>query len=224
VTAQVPRSLTLYWGAASCARVSLIALEEIGVPFTLEAVPKGERARPPYSEINPKGKVPLLVADGRQISENPAIQLFLARAFPAVGLLPREQDAELEALSTMCWFASGIHPQITRARFPASTGASAESLAAVRAHAVEQLAAAFTLIEGRLADREWLLGDWSIVDAYLFWLWFRATGSGMDASAFPRCAGLAARIVERPSVARALERELEHIPAEDVFVGAAPAL
>lgn len=44
-----------------------------------------------------------------------------------------------------------------------------------------------------MSDREWLYGDWSIVDGYLLWLWFRAVGSGMDGSDFPRCADHAQR-------------------------------
>ena len=41
----------------------------------------------------------------------------------------------------------------------------------------------------------------------MLWLWFRATGSGMDGTPFPRCAEHARRNEARPAVARVLDRE-----------------
>jgi glutathione S-transferase len=201
---QPPRELHLYWFPGSCARVTLVALEEIGAPFRL-TVPK--RPSPDYDAVNPKGKVPALVADGRVITENPAIQIFLARSFPDARLLPEEPEAALDALSTMCWFSSGIHPAITRLRFPFSASPPPESHDAVREVARGLLEDAFAILERRLADREWLYGEWTIVDAYMLWCWFRAVGSGLDGSQFPRCADHGARCEQRPSVARALDRE-----------------
>jgi glutathione S-transferase len=199
-----PVDLHLYWFPGSCARVPLVALEEIGVPFEL-TVPR--RPSDEYAAINPKGKVPALVADARVITENPAIQTFLAQSFPEARLLPEEPAAAVEALSTMCWFASGIHPVVGRLRFPASVSPPPESHDALRVAARGQLEEAFAIVEARLADREWLFGDWTIVDAYLLWCWFRAVGLGIDASRFPRCADHGVRCERRPSVTRALDRE-----------------
>ena len=199
-----PADLRLYWFPGSCARVPLVALEEIGAPFEL-TVPR--RPSDEYAAVNPKGKVPALVADGRVITENPAIEAFLARSFPEARLLPEQPEAALEALSTMCWFASGIHPVFGRLRFPASVSPLPESHDAVRAAALGQLEKEFAIAEERLADREWLFGEWTIVDAYLLWCWFRAVGLGIDASRFPRCAEHGRRCEQRDSVARALDRE-----------------
>ena len=101
----------------------------------------------------------------------------------------------------------GIHPSITRLRFPLRFCALPESADSTRASPRATLRHCFEVIEERLAGREWLYDEWSVVDAYLLWCWFRAVGSGMDASGLVRCAAHAAACEERPSVARALDRE-----------------
>ena len=74
----------LYWGPGSCARVPFIALEEAGADFTLHVINRfaGEAKTPEYLAVNPKGKVPTLVVDGSILTENPAIQTYIAGAYP----------------------------------------------------------------------------------------------------------------------------------------------
>jgi glutathione S-transferase len=207
----VPRApeLVVHWSPGSCARVTLVALEETGASYEDRPLPRGDaRAMQDYTRtVNPKGKVPALVADGRVLTETPAIQTYLHGAFPDAGLLP---DDQLEALMLMCWFASGIHPAITRSRFPMFTSDAPETFDAIRRIACDDLRRSFALLEERLADgRAWLLGAWTILDVYLLWLWFRAVGSGLTGAEFPRVDALARRCQERPSVRRILDREAD---------------
>jgi glutathione S-transferase len=203
----VPR-LELVWSPGTCSRVTLVALEEIGEPFTTTLAPMERMSDRAFLELNPKGKVPVLLIDGAAFTENTAIVGYLARLYPEAQLLPvGDPLIETDALATMSWFAAGLHPSITRLRFPlrfCDTPGSAES---TRAHAAATLRGCFEIVEQRLADREWLYERWSVVDAYLLWVWFRAVGSGMDASGLARCASHAAACEARPSVARALDRE-----------------
>ena len=203
--------LQLYWFPGTCARVPYVALEEIGEPFEVTVV-NLFRDREAYKSVNPTGKVPALRANGLMLSENPAIQTFLTKAYPEVRLLPTgDPTLEIDVLSTISWFAAGVHPAITRLRFPRFCTEQPESFDGIRATARAQLAEAFALLEQRLDGREWLYGEWSLVDAYMLWLWFRATGSGMDGVAFPRCADHARRCERRPSVARVLDREEQEL-------------
>lgn len=198
----------LLWYPGTCARVPLVALEEAGASYEAILVNRLGGPDPQHLALNPKGKVPTLVIGGRAITENPAIQTFLARNHPHAHLLPQgDYDLELEALETMSWFAAGVHPPITRLRFPRFFSDRPEAYESIRDVARGQLEEAFIILEGRLADRDWLLGEWSIVDVYLLWLWFRATGSGMDGTPFPACIAHAARCESRPSVAKILDRE-----------------
>src|SRR5438067_190845 len=96
--------LTLYFAPGSSSMAVHIALHEIGVPF--EARPmsfaRNELRAPGYLAINPEGKVPTLMIDGRPLTEVAAILYYLAKRFPAAGLLPEgDVEAEAQALSWM---------------------------------------------------------------------------------------------------------------------------
>jgi glutathione S-transferase len=89
--------IVIYWSSGSCARVTLIALEEIGVSCEHRAVRRGDAAA--MSEhaqsVNPKGNVPALVVDDRVLTETPAIQIYLHRRFPEARLLTEDPDGAL---------------------------------------------------------------------------------------------------------------------------------
>jgi glutathione S-transferase len=213
-------SFELVWYPGTCSRVTLVALEEIGEPFTTTLAPLARMSDAEFRGLNAKGKVPVLMIDGAALTENTAIVTHLSRLYPHARLLPSGDElVEIDALATMSWFAAGIHPSITRLRFPRRFSADADS---TRAIAADTLRGCFEIVEQRLAGREWLYDEWSVVDAYLLWCWFRAVGSGMDASGLHRCAAHAAACEERPSVARALERE-EAAYEELLAAGAIPA-
>ncbi|MDQ6841201.1 MAG: glutathione S-transferase family protein, partial [Actinomycetota bacterium] len=199
-----------YWSPGSCARVPFIALEETGAPFTLHVLNRyiGDHQTAEYRAINPKQKVPAIVLDAWTVTENPVIQAVLARRFPEAKLLPvGDERITTEASSLMSWFASGIQPAAGRQRFPSAFSDDESSFDRIRAFARQELEKSFSILEDRLSDRPWLFEEWSIVDAYMLWLWFRAIGSGMDGTPFPRCADHARRTEGRPSVAKVLDRE-----------------
>jgi glutathione S-transferase len=198
----------LYWYPGTCARVPLVALEEIGEPF--EPVLVDVMASPDrgdYLAINPKGGVPSLVTPTRTVTENLAIQTYLARHHLTARLLPADPDVEISVLETLSWFASSVHPSVRQLRFPRLYSEEPSAHDSLRTRARSQLERAFTILEGRLETTDWLFGDWSLVDVHMLWLWFRATGSGFDGSGFPRCIDHAARCEARPSVARVLDLE-----------------
>jgi glutathione S-transferase len=59
----------------------------------------------------------------------------------------------------------------------------------------------FDLIERRLGiSRSWYGDHWSIVDAYINWVWFRVTGTQFDGSAYPILRRHDAQMKELPAV------------------------
>lgn len=197
----------LYWYPGTCARVPFVALEEIGEPFDVRVVDLVAE-RDNYRAVNSKGRVPALVSDAGTVTENPVVLSFLARRHPEAGLLPvGDALVEREVLETMAWFASSFHPKITRLRFPMFSCNEPNAYQSIKDIAGSQLEEGFELVEERLEGRQWMFDEWSIVDVYLLWLWFRSTGSGMDGSRFPRCAEHARRCEARPTVAKVLDRE-----------------
>lgn len=202
--------LELFWFPGTCARVPLIALEEAAAPVATRLVVRWDRtALAAYRrDVNPTGKLPTLLDGGQRIAETLAILVWLDRRFPDARLLPREEPDATDALSLMSFFASGIHRAISRLRWPVFVNDDESTFQRTRELAAEELADSFGVIEARLGEREWLLHRWTILDGYLLWLWFKAVGSGFDGRAFPRLAAHAERCERRPSVQRALEREV----------------
>jgi len=204
--------LTLYFGPGACSLVPHITLEEAGAPFEAKpiALRKGQQREPEYLALNPKGKVPLLLIDGRPLTENVAIAYYLAKTFPNAKLLPSgDVEAEAQALSLLSWCASGIHPRIGAFFGPQRLTDLPDSADNVKKLAGEDTAKNFALIEKLLTGKDWALGQWSVVDAYFFVFWRWANFLKIDVSAYPNYAKHAARMAERPSVVRALSREAE---------------
>jgi glutathione S-transferase len=202
-------TFTLYFAPDTCARVPLIALEEIGCPYTIEiiAFAKGQHRSPEYLALNPKGKVPTLLVDGRPLTENVAILTWLAQTYPEAGLLPRINGniEQAQILADLAFCASGLHPIVTRLRIPQFFCDTPEGQARVFAMAETAMRPNFAVIDQRLSKNEWWYGDrWSIMDAYINWIWFRVAGTTFDLSDFPNFRRHDARLKELPSVQRAL--------------------
>jgi glutathione S-transferase len=203
----------LYMAPGTCARVTAIALEEIGEDYGTAVVRfvKGEHKSPAYLGMNPKGKVPTLLIGGDVLTENLAIIFYLNERFPEAKLLPETQDALTRAhqLADLSFCASTLHPIVSRIRMPQFV-ATEDAARDVWAAGCEAMNEYFQLIESRLDSRSWWYGEqWSIVDAYLYWIYWRVAGASFDVTPYPKYSSHAARMEERPSVIRALKREEE---------------
>ena len=76
--------LTLYFAPGSSAMAPHIALHEVGAPFESRPLSfhRKQNRDPAYLAINPEGKVPTLLIDGRPLTEVAGILFYLARRFP----------------------------------------------------------------------------------------------------------------------------------------------
>src|SRR3984893_14757335 len=114
--------LTLYLSPGSSSMAVHIALHEIGADFESRPISfaKREQHSPEYLALNPEGKVPTLLIDGRALTEVAAILFYLARRFPEAGLLPDgDIEAESQAVSWMSFLAATVHPARRRGVEPA---------------------------------------------------------------------------------------------------------
>ena len=83
--------LTLYTNPMSRGRIVRWMLEETGQPYDTVVLEYGAPMKAPeYRAINPMGKVPTLVHDGRVVTECAAICTYLAMAFPAARLMAED--------------------------------------------------------------------------------------------------------------------------------------
>jgi glutathione S-transferase len=193
----------------------MVGLEQSGAAFetSLVNIAAGEHRSPEYLRINPKGKVPTLMIEGRAMTENVAILSWLARTYPQAGLLPAGMDvrAQSETLADLSWCASSIHPIVTRLVMPQLYCDLDHAVPRVWEMASEAMHWHTRLLEQRLGDRQWMLSEWSVVDAYVQWIWDQIIVAGFDASAYPNLNEHGARHREQPAVQRALARELAAI-------------
>ncbi len=206
------RTLVLHFAPGACSRVPLIALEEIGGPFEtrLVAFMAGGHRKPEFLAKNPAGKVPVLEVGNAVLTQNCAILPFLARTFPQARLLPFTGDplADAQLQAQLAWFSADLHPLVTRIRMPQFYCDLDGAPERVRELGCEAMAFQLRGLEAALADAPYVLGgEWSALDAYLFWVWFRITGAGFAGDRFPNLAAHHERMKQRPSVQRALARE-----------------
>ena len=203
--------IDLYYAPNTCALAPYITLTEAGADF--EARPLNYRKRQnlstDYLKINPKHKVPSLVVDGKPLSENVAIHLWVHRTFPQAKLMPADPWEELQAISLHAWFASGIHPYVSRINNPPKVCDTAGSSDSVVRHATEALFECFRIADERLEGREYFFEHFTTPDAHFFWCYRRPTQLGVDLSGFPNVMAHFKRMLERPSVKKLLAFEKE---------------
>ncbi|HKX54506.1 MAG TPA: glutathione S-transferase family protein [Xanthomonadales bacterium] len=201
----------LYMAPGTCARVSSICLEEVGLDFETVVIRfmRGEHKSPDYKKLNPKGKVPTLTMDGESLTENVAIISYLNERFAEARLMPEAADPLTRArqLADLCFCSATLHPIVTRIRMP-QFFASEDAAQSVWEKGCSAMTEFFGLIENRLAGQPWWYGDrWSAMDAYLYWVFWRVEGADFDTRPFPRFKDHSNRMEERPSVQRAWQRE-----------------
>ena len=207
--------LKLYYAPRTCALVPFVTLTEAGADFTVENVDSrsGQLHTPKYLRVNPKHKVPVLVIDGMPLTENPAIQIWIARNFPSARLLPADPMEEIRAISLMAWFASTIHPHLTPNARPTNYCDLPGSEESVKRVGNKLLFEDFALADKLLAGRKWFFDHFTAIDAYFFWCVRRALSFDLDLERFENCLAHFARMRDRPSVKKVEAHEQEVLAA-----------
>jgi glutathione S-transferase len=87
-------TLTLYSNPMSRGRIARWMMEEAGQPYETVYLDFATTMKAqPHIGLNPMGKVPTLVHDGRVVTEYAAICAYMADAFPQAGLAPADRSA-----------------------------------------------------------------------------------------------------------------------------------
>jgi len=200
----------LYYATGTCSLGIHVLLEEIGKPYELTRLNlrDQEQLKPPFTDINPKSKVPTLVRDdGSVLTEFPAIAFWLARTNAEKGLLPSDPEAEVRALEALEYIVATMHMQgFGRMFVPGNYSPNEADHDAVKARGKEIFEKGFILNDKRLEGRDYLVGKFSVADAALFYVEFWATM--VAKMRLPKnVAAHYERMKQRPSVRRALEQE-----------------
>ena len=201
--------MKLYYAPGACSIGIHVLLEEIGKPY--EAVrldiKAGDTTKPPFTAVNPKGKVPTLVRDdGRVLTEFPVIAHYLAKAFPEANLLPKTEEAELTAAEAMDYCTATIHMQgFSRMFRPGNFSPDEATHDAVKARGRELIEKGYGIMDRLLDGKQWVAGDYSMADSALFYVEF--WGKRLHMQHPPNLAAHLERMLARHAVQRMIEQE-----------------
>lgn len=183
--------LTLFMAPGSSSFAPHIALREVGAGFELRPLSfaRKENRAAEYLAINPEGKVPTLLVEGRPLTEVAGILYYLARQYPAARLLPEGIEAQAQIVSWMSFIAATVHP--------------------ARRQGLDVARGIFGLAEQRLGEAPWCVGGaYSIADIHLFRLFWRFRNALKPADGeFPRLVAHHDRVMLRPAVQQTIAVE-----------------
>ena len=198
--------MKLYYSPGVCSLSPHIALREAGIEAELIKVDIGKHTLADGSDfhaVNPRGYVPILVLDdGSQMSEGPAIVQYIADLAPAAQLAPANGSMARYRLQEWLGFVnSELHKAMAPMFDPSTTDSVKTSIRA-------KLAKRFDWVSEQLADRPYTLGErFSVADGYLFTILNWTKWIGMDLAKWPVLGAYQARVGARPAVRAAMQVE-----------------
>jgi len=196
-------------------------LEEAALPYRIirVALGKGEQFRPEFLAISPNNKIPAIVdhdpVDGGAplaMFESGAIMLYLAEKTGS--LIPSDQRGRLDVRQWLFWQVSGLGPMAGQiGHF--NVHAPEPVPYAIERYARET-ARLYGVMDRRLADREFLAGEYSIADIACYPWIVPHEGHRQDLAKFPNIARWFAWIAARPATRKV------YLGVKDVYALSGP--
>ncbi len=199
--------MTLFFTPGACSTAAHIVLEESGEKYQPRPVDLagGEQRTEAYLKINPQGRVPVLqLDDGEYLSENTAILPYLGKRF---GLWPTDPKAEAKALSTIGFFAGSVHPAHAHVGRPERYTADTSAFPGIKEAGLKTFHGYLKQIDGRLAGREWLSDEYSVLDPYALVFYSWGVRRELPVGELKNYTAFRDRMLARPAVARVVENE-----------------
>lgn len=200
------------WNTPNGRKIS-VALEEMGLPYKVHPIniSKDEQFAPAFLTISPNNKIPAIVdpdgPGGKAVSvfESGAILLYLGEKTGK--LLPKDLAARIPVLEWLMWQMGGFGPMPGQVHHFIALESEQDRRYGLERFSKETLRL-YGVLDRRLADHEFIAGDYSIADiAILGWAWrherhkvsfddFKHVGRWYDA------------VMARPAVKRGFEVKL----------------
>lgn len=183
-----------------------IGLEELETPYRVHTInlTKGEQHQPEFLAMNPNGRIPVIVdrdAGDLTIFESGAILIYLAEKTGR--LLPTDPEGRMEVLQWLMFQMSGIGPMQGQAvvfvrYFPEEVPQAVDRYC-------NETRRLYEVLNTRLADREFLAGDYSIADI-ANWSWVRSHyWARVSIEGLPHLERWMAAVAARPGSKRGVE-------------------
>ncbi len=180
--------LTLYGVAPSRTYRCLWLLEELGLEYKREPVHWDDEGpeRIAYLALNPNGRVPCLVDDDLVLFESLAINLYLIRRYGRDGsLAPGSIEDEGLVLQWSFWATNEVDPVVTVIATERAYKDESEWDKEAIAEAEASISKFSRILDDRLADRDYLLGDrFTIADLNVSSVIYPGVMNGLDMAPF----------------------------------------
>jgi glutathione S-transferase len=203
-------SLTFYFAPMSTATVTQLVFAELGTPHEAVHVDlqKKESHKADFLAKNPNGRVPTIVHDGTSIWESSAITMYLGEQFGVdKGLYPAPGPRRGEAMKWIAWCNVTLGEAVNRFTRNTMDWFPVDQHNAKAGEAAKQdIATCLKIVDEALDQREFLLGDYSLVDTHLngFMEWLRMLK--LDFSPFARLNAWSDRCRARPAFAQVMSQ------------------
>jgi GSH-dependent disulfide-bond oxidoreductase len=183
-----------------------IMLEEIGLPYTVHPIKlqDGQQKEPWYLQINPNGRIPAIIdrdMDDFMVFESGAILIYLAEKTGQ--LLPADVKKRSEVIQWLMFQMGGIGPMQGQANV--FFRYAPEKIAYAIERYQTETARLYRVLDQRLADREYLAGDYSIADIAT-WPWVRIHAwAGVETEGMPHLRRWLETMAARPACLKGVQ-------------------
>ena len=204
--------MKFYFSPLACSLSTRIALYEAGAEvefFEVDSKTKRVSDGSDFRSVNPLGLVPALVDEaGDVLTENAAILQYIVEAFPERALAPTDRLGRARLRQWLSFIGTELH----KALYVPLLDRNAPE--AAKAYALSKAQSRLAHVAAGLTGRDHLLGAFSVADAYLFAVTNWSMVTPVDLEPWPVISDYRARLMQRPSVARAFAEERDLYAAE----------
>lgn len=185
----------------NCQRVKVV-LAEKNLPYEIVPIDltKKEQKNPDYLKLNPYGKVPVLTDDSTVLYESLVINEYLEEKYPNPPLMPKDPAKKAKGRILIDYGMAHFDSAYQKLRMELMKEAKEQSQPVIDG-AKADLKKLLQRFEEELGDQQYLLGDFSLVDADLIPRFTRLEGFGvLPDPSLPRLGKYLERMKARPSV------------------------
>ena len=193
-----------------------ILLEETGLPYEPHRVAfdRKDQLSPAFLSLNPNNKIPAILdpagPGGKPLAlfESGAILIYLAEKTRQ--FMPQDPAGRYETIQWLMFQMAGVGPMFGQVGFFHKFGGRDYEDKRPRDRYVQESRRLLAVLEGRLKDREWIMGDaYTIADIATFpWvrnlIGFYGAGDLVGIDDFPHVTRVLGAFVDRPAVERGL--------------------
>lgn len=197
-----------YWPTPNGWKITIM-LEELGVPYVVKYVNigRGDQFAPDFLKISPNNRMPAIIdpdgpgAEPISVFESGAILQYLGRKYGK--FYPSDERARVEVEQWLFWQVGGLGPMAGQAHHFRQY--APERIAYGIERYTNEVNRLYGVINKRLADRQFLAGDYSIADmAAIGWV-IPHENQGQDLDEFLNLKRWFETMLARPAVKRAIE-------------------